>query len=110
MEQMQIAIFAKRKNNKEGKVFYQFLTTLTRKDGTTETVRVAFRNVDGNEMPKPESCPRNIITTRDNSNVATRHYNDLSTGEVKTARTLWVSAWEPGSEYVDHSLDEYDYD
>lgn len=104
---MEITLFAKRRTSKEGKTFFQYITTLNRKDGTSETMRVCFRNVDA---PKPESCPRNIITTRDNSNVATRHYNDLSTGEVKTARTLWVSAWEPGSEYVDHSLDEYDYD
>lgn len=104
---MEITIFAKRRTSKEGKTFFQYLTTLTRKDGNTETMRVCFRNVDA---PKPETCPRNIIVDRDNSNVATRNFTDASTGEKKIARTLWLSAWEPGSEYVDHSLDDYDYE
>lgn len=104
---MEITVFAKRRTSKEGKTFYQYLTTLTKKDGTTETMRVCFRNVDA---PKPETCPRNIIVERDNSNIAVRHYNDPSTGEIKANRTLWVSAWEPGSEYVDHSLDDYNFE
>ena len=104
---MQIAIFAKKRTTKEGKTFYQFLTTLTRHDGTTETMRVAFRDVDGNAQPKPETCPRNIVVERDNANIATTRYTDNETGEVKQRKTLWVTHWEPGEEYVDHSLDEY---
>ena len=104
---MEITLFAKKRTSKEGKTFYQYLTTLTKKDGTTETMRVSFRNVDA---PKPESCPRNILVKREDSNVATRTYTDINTGEIKSAKTLWVTNWIPGSEYVDHSLDEYDYD
>lgn len=104
---MQIAIFAKKRTTREGKTFYQFLTTLTRHDGTTETMRVAFRDVDGNAQPKPETCPRNIVVERDNANIATTRYTDNETGEVKQRKTLWVTRWEPGEEYVDHSLDEY---
>ena len=104
---MQIAIFAKKRTTREGKTFYQFLTTLTRHDGTTETMRVAFRDVDGNAQPKPETCPRNIVVERDNANIATTRYTDNETGEVKQRKTLWVTHWEPGEEYVDHSLDEY---
>lgn len=104
---MQITIFAKKRTTKEGKTFYQFLTTLEKKDGTTETMRVAFRDVDGNSIPKPDSCPRNIIINRDFANIATSRYTDNETGEVKLRKTLWVSAWEPGEPYVDHSMDEY---
>lgn len=101
---MEITIFSKRRTNKEGKIFFQYITTLEKKDGSTETMRVCFRGVDA---PKPESCPRNLIVHRDNANVATRKYTDPATGEIKLSRTLWVSQWENGSEYVDHSLDDY---
>lgn len=104
---MEITIFAKRRTSKEGKQFFQYLTTLTKLDGTTETMRVCFRNVDA---PKAESCPRNIIVERDGTNIAIRHYKDAETGESRQNKTLWVSAWESGSEYVDHSLDEYNFE
>lgn len=103
---MEISIFSKRRTSKEGKTFYQFLSTLEKADGTTDTVRVCFRNVDA---PKPESCPRNIVVRKEDCNMATRRFTDPSTGEQKTGRTLWVTAWEPGSEYIDHSLDEYNF-
>ena len=104
---MEITIFAKKRNTKDGKTFYQYLTTLERKDGTTETVRVAFRNIDSNEMPKPESCPRNIKCDKGDVNLARTKYTDNETGEVRERKTLWVSKWESGSQYVDTSLDDY---
>ena len=105
---MEISLFAKKRTTKEGKVFYQYLTTLTKKDGTTETVRVAFREVDGNTIPKAETCPRNIQFSKEHANLATTRYTDKDTGEIKERKTLWVTAWENGSPYVDTSLDEYD--
>lgn len=105
---MEIAIFAKKRNTRDGKVFHQFLTTLTRNDGTTETMRVAFRNIDDNAMPKPESCPRNIRFDKTDANIAVSSYTDNETGEIKQRKTLWVSKWEPGQPYVDHSLDDYE--
>jgi hypothetical protein len=105
---MEITLFAKRRTTKEGKVFFQYLTTLTRKDGTTNTVRVAFRDADGdNKPPKAETCPRNIVFEKNDANMATNKYTDASTGEVKERQTLWLTHWEQGSEYVDHSMDEY---
>lgn len=104
---MQISIFAKKRTTKEGKTFYQFLTTLEKKDGTTETMRVAFRDIEGNMPPKPDSCPRNIVIEKDDANISTTKYTDNATGEIKNRKTLWVSKWESGEPYVDHSLDEY---
>lgn len=104
---MQISLFAKKRTTKEGKTFYQFLTTLEKKDGTTETMRVAFRDIEGNSVPKADSCPRNIIVDKDNANVSTTRYTDNETGELKFRKTLWISKWESGDPYVDHSLDEY---
>ena len=103
----EIAIFAKKRTTREGKTFYQYLTTLERKDGTTETMRVAFREVEGNSKPKPESCPRNIIFDTTTANIATTKYTDNDTGEIKDRKTLWLTCWESGSEYVDHSFDDY---
>lgn len=105
---MEISIFAKKRITHDGKTFHQYLTTLTKKDGTTETMRVAFRNIDGNEMPKPESCPRNIEFDRDDANIATTKFTDTNTGEIKERKTLWISQWREGSPYIDHSLDDYD--
>lgn len=104
---MEISLFAKKRNTKDGKIFHQFLTTLERTDGTTETVRVAFRNIDGNEIPKPETCPRNIRFEKPDANMARTKYTDPNTGEIKERKTLWITKWEPGSEYIDTSLDEY---
>lgn len=105
---MEISLFAKKRTTKEGKTFYQYLTTLTKKDGTTQTVRVAFRDIEGNAMPKPESCPRNIRFDKEHGNLATTRYTDNETGEIKERKTLWITAWEDGAPYVDTSLDEYD--
>lgn len=105
---MEISIFAKKRNTKDGKIFYQFLTTLTRSDGTTETMRVAFRNVDGNDLPKPESCPRNIVFDKPDANIATSVFTDNETGEIKQRKTLWITKWREGTPYVDHSLDDYE--
>lgn len=105
---MEITLFAKRRTTKEGKVFFQYLTTLTKKDGTTNTVRVAFRDADGdNKPPKAETCPRNIVFEKMDANMATNKYTDPNTGEVKERQTLWLTRWENGSEYVDHSMDDY---
>lgn len=103
---MQIAVFAKRRTTEEGKTFYSYLSTLTKKDGTKQTVAVKFRDEAGN--PKPERCPMNVIIDKSNANLATREYVNEDTGEVCTSYTLWVSAWTEGAPYVDASLDDYD--
>lgn len=101
---MIIAIFAKRCQTKEGKTFYRYLSTLTTKTGEEWPVQVKFREDCG--APKPDVCPVNIEVTKENCNLATREYTVEETGEVRKARTLWVTAWNKGPEYVDHSLDD----
>lgn len=110
---MEITIFAKKRNTKEGKVFYNFLTTLTKKDGSTRVCTVKFRDEAG--TPKAEQCPMNIIVEKDGCNLSSRKFSrqvvDDSTGELSTeqgeALTLWLSKWAPGTPYVDHSMDDY---
>lgn len=110
---MEITLFAKKRTTREGKVFYNFLSTLTRKDGSELLCTVKFRDDCG--QPKPEACPMNILIEKGDCNLSTRKYTreatDPDTGEIRQEQgesyTLWVTAWAPGSEYVDHSMDDF---
>lgn len=103
---MEITIFAKKRNTSDGKTFYSYLSALTRKDGTRQTVAVKFRDEAGN--PKPENCPMNIKFGKESANMTTYEFTREDTGEIGTSYTLWVSKWEQGVPYVDHSLDDYE--
>lgn len=103
---MEITIYAKKRTTTEGKSFFSYLSTLTRKDGTKQTVSVKFRDECGN--PKPEKCPMNVKFDKSNANMATREFIRDDTGEVGTSYTLWVSKWEQGVPFVDHSLDDFE--
>lgn len=104
----EITIFAKRRISKEDKPFTTYLTTIPKKDGTEQTMQVKFRQECGN--PRAEYCPMNIIVDKDSVNISVKHYTNPDTGITTTSHTLWVSAWQQGSEYVDHSTDDYDFD
>lgn len=103
---MEITIYAKKRTTAEGKSFFSYLSTLTRKDGTKQTVSVKFRDECGS--PKPEKCPMNVKFDKGNANMTTREFTREDTGEVGTSYTLWVSKWEQGSPFVDHSLDDFE--
>lgn len=103
---MEIAIYAKKRTTAEGKTFYSYLSTLTRKDGGKQTVSVKFRDDAGN--PKPENCPMNIKFNKSSANLATNEFIREDTGEIGTSYTLWISGWEQGAPFVDHSLDDYE--
>ncbi len=102
---MEITIFAKKRETKDGRKFSSYLTTLTKKTGEKQTVAVRFRDECG--APEPKNCPMNIICEKNDLNMAPRNYIDNETGEVRTSYTLWVTKWKQGSPYVDHSMDEY---
>lgn len=102
---MEITVFAKKRTTSEGKTFYSYLSTLKKKDDSTQTVAVKFRDSCGS--PKPEECPMNVKVDRQNVNLSQRDFLVEDTGEVGKSFVLWVSDWEKGSPYVDHSLDDY---
>lgn len=102
---MEITIYAKKRSTTEGKTFYSYLSRLPRKDGTELTVSVKFRDEAGN--PKPEKCPMNIQFNKRDANLAKHEFVREDTGECGMSYTLWISAWEQGTEFVDHSLDEF---
>lgn len=103
---MEISIFAKRCQSREGKTFYKYLSTLTTRTGERWPVQVKFREDCG--TPKPDQCPMNIVVTKDQCNLSTREYTREDTGEIGKTRTLWLNGWEPGSPYADHSMDDID--
>lgn len=103
---MQITIFAKRRQTRESKTFFNYSSTLTNRDGVDIPVQVKFR--EGCGQPKAELCPMNIVFDKADANLSTREYTDPETAEVRKSRVLWVSKWTQGAEYVDHSLDNFD--
>ena len=103
---MEITVYAKKRTTNEGKSFYSYLSTLTRKDGTTQTVSVKFRDEAGS--PKPEKCPMNVVFQKGDANLSTKEFTREDTGEPGLSYTLWVSAWKEGAPFVDHSLDDFE--
>lgn len=101
---MELTIFAKNRTSAEGKAFVTYLTTLTKKTGEEMTVSVKFREDCGS--PKKEKCPCNIIVEKEDCNLAKRNYTDKD-GNPALSYTLWISKYSDGSEYVDHSLDDF---
>ena len=102
---MEITIFAKKREAKDGRKFTSYLATLTKKSGEKQTVAVKFREDCG--APDAKNCPMNIVADKKNLNMSERNYVDAETGEVRTSYTLWVSEWKQGTPYVDHSMDDY---
>lgn len=110
---MEITVFAKKRNTTDGRVFYTYLSTLTKKDGSTVTTQVKFRDSAG--KPNPEECPMNIKFDKTDANFTSKDRSedvvDEDTGEVTskivTSRTLWIAKWSKGSPYVDTSMDDF---
>ncbi len=102
---MTISVFSKSATSKEGKPYSIYLGRLTNKaTGAEVSCRIKFRESAG----KPKEFPCNIVVDKEHANLVTQTYVVPDTGEERITRTLWVSAWTPGPEYIDHSLDEYE--
>ena len=104
---MNITIFAKKRNTKDGKKFYSYLTTLTKKDGTELTTAVKFHESCGN--PRPEECPLNVIIEKTDANLSSKKFTNPETGEVFDSFTLWVKNWVRDEKtWVDESLNDFE--
>ena len=103
---MKILVFSKKRTASDGKTFYNYLATLVQKTtGESVPVQVKFRMDCGS--PDPHNCPRYILVERENCNLTKKEITNED-NEVKIVRTLWVSKWSDGGEYIDHSLDDID--
>lgn len=104
---MEITIYGKKKQTQDGKSFAAFITRLTRKDGSSITASVKFREDCG--QPKLEECPVNIIFDKGKANLSDRTYTREDTGEDAKSYTLWINEWERSkNKFVDHSLDDFE--
>lgn len=98
-KKLEITVFAKNRNTKDGKKFTTYFATMP---GREKPTKVKFRQVCG----APE-CPANIILHKGDCNMSKESYTDDVTGEVKYSDVLWVSAFENGAPYEDKSMDEW---
>lgn len=108
---MKLTVFAKKGQTKDNsRTFYNYITTLKKKDGTEETVQVKFREECG--APKPDYCPIVIEVDKKNANRVSKKVpvTDKDGIEKEVTRvTLWVTSYiESEEKYVDHSLDDYE--
>lgn len=105
---MLLNVFAKKRTGKDGKVFYNFLSTITKKDGEKVTVQLKFREDAG--LPNASKCPMTISVDKSDANLTNKTVTIDKDGEAKEIeqRTLWVSKYDYIGDYVDHSLDEYE--
>lgn len=107
MSKSKITVFAKRKQTETGKKFVTYLATIKRKDGTEQTVQIAF-DENSCTKPNPENCPMNIEFDKINANMSSKRYTDKN-GDDQKSYTLWIKEYQPSIDvYVDHSLDDYD--
>ena len=104
---MEIAIFAKKRQTKDGRSFYSYLTTLTRKGGEQVTCSAKF--CEAFPGPKPESCPINIIVDKADCNFTSKRVLNQATGEVFESNTIWINKWAASpNEWEDHSMDDFE--
>lgn len=104
---MELTIFAKNKTTKEGKPFLTYFTRLHKSDGTEVSCEVKFREECG--TPKG-AFPLNIVVDKKNANFVTKDVTYLDSEGVEQSAVqnrLWITSWEAGSEYIDHSLDDF---
>ena len=101
---METTIFAKKRTTKEGKSFYTYLATLTKKNG--EEVKCSVKFAEGKD-PKPTECPLNIIIKQEDANLSTKR-GTKEDGTEWVSQTLWVKDYEVSQNvWVDDSLNEF---
>lgn len=99
---MTITVFAKTSHNNEGKTFISYSGRMTNKSGEVISMGIKFKQPCNG--PTKDQCPVNINFKREDANLQER-YDDKTD---RVYKTLWVSAYEIGDAYVDHSLDDFD--
>lgn len=94
---MEITIFRKQKEDKNGRTFNSHFTKI---DGEFYDVRF----VESKGAKEPPECPCNIEVQPGGVSVKTRSLTEgKHAGE--TFKTLYVYGYKPGSEFVDTSAD-----
>lgn len=104
---MKTTVFAKKVKTNDGKSFFTFVTSLKKKDGTKQYMKVMYSGDDKNKKFDSEDCPVVIEFDRDKANISTTTYTTKD-GEERKSYTLWLKDYTVSEEkYVDHSLDDF---
>lgn len=100
-----LTIFAKKRNTKEGREWVSYLTQLKKKDGTTQTMTVKFKD----DEPDLDMCPLNIDVEKSDMNISQKKY-ETEDGSEAVGYTLWVKNWsESAEQWLDTSLDDFEF-
>lgn len=103
----EITIYSKKKQTKDGsRSFYSYYGRIKKKNGEELPVEVKFR--ESCTKPDGARCPMNIVINKEGASLSTKEVVVAETGERKTVYKLWLSAWQQGSVYEDHSMDDID--
>lgn len=101
---MKLTVFAKKRTTAEGKKFMTYISRLEKKDGSTVTTAVKFRE----ECGVPAEFPCIIEVNKTDCNMSTKEVVDKDTGVIYVNNTLWVKAWKPTNEkFEDTSMDDF---
>lgn len=102
---MEITVFAKKRNRKDGKTFFSYLARLTKKTGEVITATVRFR--DTAPVMKPETCPCIIIVDKTNCQFSSKLIT-ADNGKEYISNTLWIADYAKSDKpYIDTSMDEF---
>ena len=101
----EITIFAKKRTSTDGRSFYTYISRIPTKTGEEKVVSVAFTDDAG--KPDPSKCPMNIEFDKSDANMSKKKVVSEDGSEAEFF-TLWLSKWNEGTAYEDHSLDEFD--
>lgn len=99
----------------QGKRFPAYNGRLITKDGIEVPVTIKFRQ--DAKSPDLSECPCQISFEKTDANLVIKTIKDSDgipvtddSGEVKTAKTLWIARWKMVGPYIDHSLDDFEDD
>lgn len=104
---MKTTVFAKKVKTNDGKTFFTYVTSLEKKDGSKQYMKVMYAGKDKNKSFDSDNCPLVIEFDKANANVGSTTYTTKE-GEERKRYTLWLKDYTISSEkYVDHSLDDF---
>lgn len=107
---MKVVIFSQKKKTKEGREFYTYLATLTKKDGEEVKLEAKFREECG--APDPKKCPIILEVEKSDMNISEKketYKDELGEDKETIRRRLWISKWLESDEvFVDHSMDDFE--
>ena len=106
---MEVLVFGKKIEKKDGGNFTTYLTTLHKKNGEEIKAKVRFT---GNAVAlKQEETPCYIEVAKENANLSSKKFKSEKNGIVTEGvdNTLWVSAYTKlEKQFVDTSLEDFE--